>query len=444
MSERFFAAGMNAEPARAKANLLLQVQQRLLAMRRRELSAEFHRFYVPGRIEVLGKHTDYAGGRSLLCAAERGICIAAAPRDDATLRLVDVIGDREAEIPFSSDASSRSHWLGYVTAVARRLSRNFPGALRGADIVFGSDLPRAAGMSSSSTLVIAIFAALSGVNHLRDRTEYKSNIRSDEALATYLACIENGQSFGSLAGDTGVGTHGGSEDHVAILCCAARTLSQYAFCPAQRERDVAFSDEMTFVIGVSGIAADKTGAAKDSYNRASRAAAVILDIWAADSHREDATLFAVVNSAPLAAGRIREAIKKSHINGFPAPLLLDRFEQFLQESMNIIPAASEAVARKDWNDFGRVVDQSQFAAEKLLRNQVPETIELARSARELGAIAASAFGAGFGGSVWALVPIADAERFISQWSAKYHGNFPAAADSSQFFATRPGPAMLTL
>ncbi len=197
------------------------------------------RFYVPGRIEVLGKHTDYAGGRSLLCAAERGICIAVAPRDDATLHLVDVIGDREAEIPFSMDASSRSHWLGYVTAVARRLAGNFPGALRGADIVFGSDLPRAAGMSSSSALVIAIFAALSGVNHLFERAEYKSNIRSDEDLATYLACIENGQSLGTLAGDYRSWNawrerrsrrhsvlRGGIAEPVFILSRAARTRSR--------------------------------------------------------------------------------------------------------------------------------------------------------------------------------------------------------------------------
>ena len=54
-------------------------------------------------------------------------------------------------------------------------------------------------------------------------------------------------------------------------------------------------------------------------------------------------------------------------------------------------------------------------AERLLGNQVPETISLASTARALGAAAASAFGAGFGGSVWALVPEADAHAFASDW-----------------------------
>lgn len=437
-------AGMSLEAARAKAALFDQIENRLDAMRGSDHAGEIHRFYVPGRIEILGKHTDYAGGRSLLCAAERGICIVAARRDDATLHLVDVSGNRDAEVAFSSDTSAPAHWLGYVTAVARRLARNFPGVLRGADICFGSDLPRAAGMSSSSALVIAIFCVLSGANRFQDRAEYKSNIRSDEDLATYLACIENGQPFGTLAGDTGVGTHGGSEDHIAILCCAPRSLSQFAFCPARRERDIAFAGDMTFVIGVSGIAADKTGAAKEPYNRAARAASAILQIWRNASNRDGATIFAATMSSPNAPDHIRTAITSSMQKEFSASLLLDRFNQFVQESLEIIPSASDAVAKREWSEFGRLVDRSQSAAETLLKNQVPETIALSRSARALGAIAASAFGAGFGGSVWALLRAADANEFAVAWSKQYLELFPVAAVSGHFFATRPGPALLKL
>jgi len=45
--------------------------------------------WVPGRIEVLGKHTDYCGGESILATAERGFCMIAAPRDDSAIRIVD-------------------------------------------------------------------------------------------------------------------------------------------------------------------------------------------------------------------------------------------------------------------------------------------------------------------------------------------------------------------
>ncbi len=65
-------------------------------------------------------------------------------------------------------------------------------------------------------------------------------------------------------------------------------------------------------------------------------------------------------------------------------------------------------------------------------------------ARSHGAVAASAFGAGFGGSVWALVRTADAPAFIEAWRRDYLGRFPAHADLAQFFVTTPGPARIRL
>jgi galactokinase len=124
---------------------------------------------------------------------------------------------------------------------------------------------------------------------------------------------------------------------------------------------------------------------------------------------------------------------------FAPDLLLRRLEHFLVESCHIIPAAAAALVAQDWPRFGVLVDRSQHAAENLLGNQVAETIFLAQSARELGAIAASAFGAGFGGSVWALIRSADAKGFTEAWSAKYQEQFPSSAATSEFFLTQAGP-----
>ena len=89
-----------------------------------------------------------------------------------------------------------------------------------------------------------------------------------------------------------------------------------------------------------------------------------------------------------------------------------------------MPAAADALAAADLAAFGAVAAESQHLTETLLGNQVPETIALAATARELGAVAASAFGAGFGGSVWALVPRADADAFASDWLARHRAAFP--------------------
>jgi galactokinase len=65
---------------------------------------------------------------------------------------------------------------------------------------------------------------------------------------------------------------------------------------------------------------------------------------------------------------------------------------------------------------------------------------LARTARSLGAQAASAFGAGFGGSVWALVDVHHAHEFLDAWAAHYRREFPGRAADASFFLTGAGAA----
>ena len=70
--------------------------------------------------------------------------------------------------------------------------------------------------------------------------------------------------------------------------------------------------------------------------------------------------------------------------------------------------------------------------------RLPPDGVLARSAREHGAVAASAFGAGFGGAVWAMVRTADADAFVEAWRAEYLARFPHRADHALWLVTRPG------
>lgn len=402
------------------------------------------RLYIPGRIEVLGKHTDYAGGRSLLCAVERAICVVASRRDDQLVRIVDAVREQECQFALSRDLDALSQdWGVYPKTAARRMVRNFGDSLRGANIVFASDLPRSAGLSSSSALVVATFLALRETNGLIHDPAYRNNIATGEDLATYLGCVENGQSFLGLAGDSGVGTFGGSEDHTAILSCRAGWLTQFRFCPARLEREVPLPANHVFIIGVSGVVADKTGSAREKYNRAALAAKTILTIWNEASGRSDRTLFDAATHAADAPDHIRRFLRNAAPPAYPGHVLLNRFEQFLSESTCYVPGAVEALARNDLEEFGEWVDRSQAGAEQHLGNQIEETAELARSARALGASGASAFGAGFGGSVWALVRSNTALDFLNHWKEHYHKRFPNRAENSEFLVSGAGaPAVL--
>ncbi len=444
LKDQFVASGLSAPEAEAKQSLFQMAEENLRQVSGAGRAARVA-WFVPGRLEVCGKHTDYAGGRSLLAAIEKGFCVMAQSRQDAEVNLYDAKSGERASFFISAEPGPLQHrWPRYARTVIRRIARNFPSARLGADIAFASDLPAAAGLSSSSALIIAIFQALSEANSLDQIPAYTGIIHSKEDLAAYLAAIESGQRFGTLQGDEGVGTTGGAEDHTAILCSSPDELAQYSFCPTRKEKAISPPPECIFAIGASGIAAEKTGAALAQYNRTAASAHAILEVWRRATRRTDATLAAARNSSPRAPAELRSLLAGMDIAGFSAKALLDRYDQFSEESESIVPEVGDAFARKDWDALGRLADHSQAAAEKLLGNQVPETVALARLAREAGAWAASSFGAGFGGSVWALVQRESADDIIRIWSERYRSQFPEAAARAAFFLTGAGPAALRL
>jgi galactokinase len=404
-------------------------------------------FYVPGRIEFLGKHTDYAGGASIVAAVERGIGVVGVPRDDRRVRLTDAVRHDATEFDLLADAEPRNgHWENYPVSVARRLVRNFDGLRRGADIAFASDLPPAAGMSSSSAMVTAAFCVLAEVNSLWDHPRLVSNVGDPTDLAGYLATIENGQSFRSLTGDQGVGTFGGSEDHTAILCSRPGHLAEYTYCPVRFCRWLPVPKNHVFVVAVSGVAAEKTGAAMERYNRASSLARQLVALWRQETGCDAPHLAAILAESADAGQRmatvLREAAERDPQLELAA--LRDRFEHFRLEHATLLPAAGEAILQGDLAELGRVVQQSQQAAERLLGNQTAETSGLTASARTCGAVAASAFGAGFGGSVWALVARDEAESFCAAWSRVYGSQFSQHTGRSRFFLSNAGPAAFQL
>lgn len=435
------SAGMSAEETARKGAVFTQLSRELCELHGKA-AGESWAFFVPGRVELVGKHTDYGGGRSLICAIERGICMLAAARSDAQVRMVEMGRGSIARFeldPQPTDACGEASNHG--ATVARRVARDFPNARTGADIVFASDLPPASGMSSSSALVVGVFYALASANRLQE-TESWRFIETREQQAGYLGAVESGEAFGTFAGGRGVGTLGGSEDHVAILCSRAGFLRQYSYCPIRLEREIRMPGGHSLAIGVSGVIAEKAGNARELYNRISIVTRRILEMWRSAAGRNDASPAAALESSADAAAKLRQILRSSADPAFSPQILLNRLNQFAEESNEIVPGACEALASGDWGRVGTLVDRSQHLAETMLGNQTPETIELQRSARGLGAAAASAFGAGFGGSVWALVRSDRAVEFREEWAAGYRKRFPGLSTASEFLTASAGPGLI--
>ena len=188
----------------------------------------------------------------------------------------------------------------------------------------------AAGLSSSSALVVGISTALVARGRLEEREEWRQAIHSKTDLAGYLGAVENGLAFSTMPGAAGVGTHGGSEDHAAILEGRPGYVSAFAFVPARALGVARIPTTWRFVIAPSGVAARKTGAAREPYNRLSNGTRLLLDAWNVEGPRM-ISLAAALNSNAGAPDRLRTLTDAAATSEMPASWLRDRLQHFIRE-----------------------------------------------------------------------------------------------------------------
>jgi galactokinase len=256
--------------------------------------------------------------------------------------------------------------------------------------------------------------------------------------------------------------------------------------------------DVTFVIAYSGIKAEKAGSADGSsvasvgYNSASELARFGLMAYIAGGSGEDRkerfdNIITLADAIRWERKRkpsasfldIRCEISKRIMAGASlsddrgdeySNSLVQRFVHFYNESEYLVPAAAYALSHKKYDLLGAVVDASHRGAVNLLNNQTVETAWLPLWARgkentlqmnplhvvdtdyitceanngpRIKALAASAFGAGYGGSCWALVYRHESHAFVQQWQTAYEEKFPASEQCidfvREFFVTDPGP-----
>jgi len=117
-------------------------------------------FRAPGRVNLIGEHTDYNDGYVLPAAIELSTCIAIALRKDQRLHVFSENRQEAAEIDLTETNPQRQdRWSDYVRGVALMIQR-FGVPLSGADIAIHSDIPSGAGLSSSAALEVSLASAL--------------------------------------------------------------------------------------------------------------------------------------------------------------------------------------------------------------------------------------------------------------------------------------------
>jgi galactokinase len=396
-------------------------QSARLAERFHALGGDGGELFVPGRIELVGNHVDYAGGSSLTVATTRGFVVRARPLDEPILRLNIRSQDLFTDFPLE-DSLRGEGWAKYPAALIRRILTNVPAAAarggRGAELVMDSDVPLAAGLSSSSAFMIALFLGWGHAAGWIEDPLLQDALADDQAVADYVSAIENGRSYGLLLGDLGVGTAGGSQDHTAIVQSRAGRVGRYRYINPQKEGQWAWPDGVLPLVFSSGVVAEKAGSALADYNKAAGLAVALKDVWNAD--RSNTT-----DEPAKGIGFLDEA-QMDWLAGRVTGAMATRLEAFRQES-RVVDLASEALEAGDVAAFADTVNTSQEIAERLTGNQIPETEALCSLARENGALAATSFGAGFGGAVWALVGENNLAAVAESTLVTYERRFGGAA-----------------
>jgi len=116
----------------------------------------------PGRVNLIGEHTDYNGGFVLPAAIDRTVAVALAPRDGGVIRAYSLDYDQSDEFPAERVRrfmGTKGGWRDYARGVVwALLDEQLPVA--GADITLTGDVPRGAGLSSSAAIEVAVAGAL--------------------------------------------------------------------------------------------------------------------------------------------------------------------------------------------------------------------------------------------------------------------------------------------
>ena len=226
----------------------------------------------PGRINLLGRHIDHRGGAVNVMAIDRDVVFVAAPRrddvvtlcnadrrafPDRTFSLREVLGDIEWEDWLSYIDSehvrglleqARGDWSNYIKSSLLRLQQSFHDVrIRGFDAAVAGDIPMAAGLSSSSALVVASAQLAVAFN------------------AIEMSPIELVDMCGE--GEWFVGSRGGAADHTAIRMSRRGQVSHIRFHPFRLGEVIDFPGDCRVIVAHSGLNARKSDTAKDKFNQ---------------------------------------------------------------------------------------------------------------------------------------------------------------------------------
>jgi galactokinase len=333
----------------------------------------------PGRVNLIGEHTDYNGGPVLPMALERRTAVAAAVEDGwfFVSALDRIVRGVEIERPLRGD------WTDYLVGVVREL-RAVRAAPGGARVAVATTLPIGAGLSSSAALTVAAAKALSLLAGRR---------LGPGQLAEVAYRAEHDQ----------VGVHCGRMDQTIAAHAAAGTALLLETATGAMQR-VPLPGRIWVV--ETGVAHRLTGGELNQRRReCEQALARCRELWPGLAHLADLS----TDDLPTIEARL-------------PPDLAARARHVVTETVRTRVAA-DALARGDLGQLGWLLVEGHESLRTDYRSTIPEADAIVELAMDQGAYGARLTGAGWGGSVVVLAPDDESARVMAEISKGFRDRF---------------------
>jgi galactokinase len=323
----------------------------------------------PGRVNLIGEHTDYNDGYVMPFALAQQVLIAAAPRRDGIWSVTSMNNDSTRIFEATDLQPGMTGWQAYVAGVVWALEEAGH-RVGGADLVLTSDVPEGAGLSSSAALECAVLTALADLNDLDIAGLERAKLarRSENAF---------------------VGAPTGLMDQAAsTLCTAGHAL--FFDCRTYDSEQVRF-DPGTAGLEILVLDTKTPHALVDSEYAARRA-----------SCEEAARL--------LGLAALRDVTNLAAVLDVLAdPVIRRRVRHVVTENARVLQAV-DVLRTGRIADLAPLLDASHASMRDDFEITVPQVDLAVDVARASGALGARMTGGGFGGCIIALVPAGKAEQ----------------------------------
>lgn len=349
-----------------------------------ESDAEVREFFSPSRINIIGEHIDYNGGKVFPCAIEIGTYGVARKNDDNKLRLaslnIEKVGEFDYPLPEYDEENS---WMNYPIGVVKYLE-DFGAKVGGVDIVVWGNIPNGSGLSSSASLELLIGEIMNQMFN-DGKIDKVDLVKIGKRTENEFIGVNSGIMDQFIIGL-------GKKDHAMLL--DTNTL-EYEYIPFDLK-------DNTIVI----LNTNKRRELKDSkYNERRAESDKALEIL---QQYKDIDAICELGEEDL-----------DLLNKIEDPIIRKRAEHCVKENLRVLKAA-EALKSGDIETLGKLLVQSDDSLRELYEVTGPHLDAITKASNEFdGCLGARMTGAGFGGCGIAIVKKDRVDDFKKEVGKKY-------------------------